>query len=120
MFQRKHNLFHGHLAFEDEPARIKQSKTRDQTQDKMTVIGIFSANLAGLRRQQVLHEAKHLFDPVPLIPSLNQPRHLDVQGHRDQIKRLVTGLVHYHEQDVTIGATSSPQSHLATTWGMET
>ena len=40
MFQRKHNLFHGHLAFEDEPARIKQSKTRDQTQDKMTVIGI--------------------------------------------------------------------------------
>jgi hypothetical protein len=51
MLQRKDDFFHGYLAFEDEPTRVKQGQTRDQTQDKMAIIGICRANLAGLRRQ---------------------------------------------------------------------
>ena len=61
-----------------------------------------------------------MLDPVTLIASLNQPRHRDLKGHRDQIKRLVTRLVDDHQQNLTIGATSSPQPHIAATWGMQT
>ena len=120
MFQGEDDLFHGHMPFEDEPTRIEQGKARDQTQDKMTVIGIFMASLAGLSRQQVLHDPKHLLDPVALIPGLNQPGPLDRQRHGDQIKQLFTGLVHHHEHHLTIGSTPSSQPHLATPWGMET
>jgi hypothetical protein len=120
MFQRQHDFFHGHLAFEDEPARIKQSKPRDQTQDKMTLIGIFRVSLTSLRCQQVLHEAKHLLHPVALIPSLNHPGHLDVERHRDEVKRLCPRLVDDHKQNLTISATSSPHPHIATARGMET
>jgi len=66
------------------------------------------------------HETKHLLNPVALIPGLNQPRHLDVEGHRDQIKRLVTGLVDHHEPHLTIGTASSSQPHITTPWGMKT
>jgi hypothetical protein len=38
MLQREHDFFHRHVSFEDEPARVKQGKACDQTQDKMTVV----------------------------------------------------------------------------------
>ena len=61
-----------------------------------------------------------MLNPVTLIPGLNQPRNLNVEGHRDEIKRLFTGFVDDHEKNLTIGATSSPQPHIVTARGMQT
>jgi hypothetical protein len=35
MFQGENDLFHRHVALEDEPTRIEQRKARNQTQDKI-------------------------------------------------------------------------------------
>src|SRR6516165_2325212 len=86
----------------------------------MPVVGVFAAGLTRFSGQEVLEEAEHLFDPVALIPGLNQPRHLNRQGHGDQIKRLFTGLVDHYEQNVTIGATPGAQPHIATARCMQT
>src|SRR6266571_4015212 len=40
---------------------------------------------------------------MALIPGLNEPRHLDRQGHRDQIKWLLTGLVNQEEHPIDTG-----------------
>jgi hypothetical protein len=120
MLQREHHLFHRHVALEDEPTRIEQRKARDQTQDKMTVVGIFAAGLTDLGGQQVLEQTEHLLDPVALIPSPNQPRHRDRERHRDEIKRFLTGFVYDDEPHVTIGSTVGAQPHVAASRSMQT
>src|SRR6266851_8822213 len=68
----------------------------------------------------MFQDAEHLFDPMSLIPGLDQPRYLDRERHRDQIKWLLTGLVNQDEQDLTIGWTPGAQPHIAAARCMKT
>src|SRR5712692_11970099 len=68
----------------------------------------------------MFQDAEHLFDPMSLIPGLDQPRYLDRERHRDQIKWLLTGLVNQDEQDLTIGWTPGAQPHRAAARCMKT
>ncbi len=120
MFQGEHDLFHRHMPFEDHPTRIEQHKAGHQAQDQMPVGGVFGSSLTGLSGSQVFQDAEHLLDPLSLIPGLNQPRHLDRQGHRDQIKWLFTGLIDHDEEDLTIGWTPGAQPHRAAARCMKT
>src|SRR2546426_6545869 len=77
MFQGEHDLFHGHVPLEDHPARIEQHEARHQAQDQMPVVSVFGACLTRFSSEEVLEDAEHLFDPVALIPGLNQPGDLE-------------------------------------------
>src|SRR6266487_1137380 len=61
------------------------------------------------------------------LPSNNQSWRDEVASPRpkhnrggDEIKRLLTGLVHYDEQNLTIGSTPGPQPHIAAARCMQT
>jgi hypothetical protein len=43
----------------------------------MPIVGVFGTGLTSLSGQQVLENAEQLFDPVALIPGLNQSGDLD-------------------------------------------
>ena len=113
LFQGAHDLFHGQVPLEEHPARRAQHEARHQAQDHMPVIGVFGACLTGLSGSKRFQDAEHVFDPVALSPGLHQPGDLDRQGHRDERQRLLSGLVHDDEQDLTIGSTPGPQPHRA-------
>jgi len=65
VFQVEHHLVHRHVSFEDHPARIVEDKTRDQAEHQVPIIGIYTVDLARVRRQERLQGAEDLLNEVP-------------------------------------------------------
>src|SRR6266568_3388109 len=114
VFQGEYDLFHCDVPLEEPPTRIEQHAARHETQDKMPLVGVFATSLTRLSGQQGLEDAAQLCNPVALIPGWNQPGDLERAGHRDEIQRLLTGLVHHDAQDLTRGSPPSAQPPIAT------
>jgi hypothetical protein len=111
-------LCHGHVPLADHPTRIDQHEARHETHDNMPLGGVFGPGLTRLSGQQVLEDAEPLCNPMALVPGLKQPGALDRAGHREELKRLLTGLVHPDEPHLPSGATPSAPPHRATARGM--
>lgn len=68
MLQAEHDLFHRHVALAEDTGRIEQDQARQQAQDQMAIVGVFSMDLTRLRGQQVLQQAEVVFNPAPPFP----------------------------------------------------
>jgi hypothetical protein len=111
-------LFHGPVPLADHPTRLDQHEARHETHDHMPLGGVFGPGLTRLSGQQVLEEAEPLCHPMALVPGLKQPGALDRAGHREELKRLLTGLVPPAEPHLPSGATPSAPPPRATARGM--
>jgi hypothetical protein len=49
VLQVEDHLIHRNVSLEEPPARIKQNKTGQQTQDQMAIRGVFIVDLAGIQ-----------------------------------------------------------------------
>src|SRR5499427_9256339 len=86
----------------------------------MAVVRIFTVDLTGARRQQVLQGPKTVLDPVAPLPCPYQPWPADGGGETHDVKLLLPGLTDYDEGHGAIRRTGRSQPRIAHPWHLLT
>src|SRR6266568_2521851 len=79
----------------------------------MAVVHIFTVDLTGARRQQVLQGPKTVLDPMAPLPRPYEPRPAHGGCETHHIELLIPGLINNDEGHRTIRRTGGPQPRIA-------
>ena len=89
MFQAKHDLLHRYTSFAHHARGVEQDEAAHQAQHQMPIIGIFTVDLAGFRRQQVLQGPKDKLNPGAPSPPPDQAG----SAHRCRLTKQVVAIL---------------------------
>src|SRR5262249_36786195 len=82
----------------------------------MAVVHIFTVDLTGARRQQVLQGPKTVLDPGAPLPRPDEPRPADSRVETHDVELLLRGLTDHDDRHCAIRWTGRPQPRIAHVW----
>src|SRR5262245_21916647 len=121
MLQTEDDLLHGQTPLADPTRGVEQDEASHQAQDQMPIVGVFTADLTRLSRQQMLQGPKHKFNPGPPSPPPEQLRGTQRGLQTQQIEAILARLIHDDNGHWTIRWTRRPQPHIGDAclpWGL--
>ena len=74
VLQVEDHFVHRDASLEQHAARLIQNKACHETQHQVTIIGVFTVDLAGIGGQHMLEDTEHLFDQIATGPDVKSPR----------------------------------------------